>query len=122
MSPNTPHPVRRALGAAILAAAAAGAFAGSATAAASPAEPLGYKMICGQAWKSTPVGGAVPDRPKYTIERTRCVGVQDKPSYLDKPRNEVRIQPSRELPKPGNLDNLTPANPIKVRRTFIRRK
>jgi len=76
------------------AAALAAALVASSLAAASPsaAQAFGYEIKCKTTWQVTPNGGYMPDRPGYQIKSRKCVGVPKRPSYLDEPRNPVRIR------------------------------
>ena len=56
------------------------------------AKEFGYEIKCKSSWERIPNGGYMPDRPGYRITGRRCVGVPKRPSYLEKPRNPVRIK------------------------------
>jgi len=56
------------------------------------AKEFGYEIKCKTTWQMTPNGGYMPDRPGYEIKSRKCVGVPKRPSYLEKPRNPVRIK------------------------------
>jgi hypothetical protein len=56
------------------------------------ANELGYEIKCKTTWQAVPNGGYMPDRPGYVIKSRRCVGVPKRPSYLDQPRNPVRVK------------------------------
>lgn len=56
------------------------------------ANEVSYEIKCKTSWERIPNGGYMPDRPGYQIKRRTCVGVPKRPSYLEKPRNPVRIK------------------------------
>jgi len=83
---------------------------------------LGYEIKCKTSWQKVPNGGYLPDRPRYEIKGRKCVGVPKRPSYLDKPRNPVRIAPPRQVrPVPGYLRKPRFPGRVTIKRQFERR-